>query len=228
MTRFPHLKSWLLTLTVLSLSSGAALAAKDPFKNARQDFKDAYAKATSVLTDDKDDSQALRSYPLYSYLQAARIKRELVDATNGLNNADKRAETFLATYEREPVGRELRAAWLSSLALRQQWQPFLQHYRDEAAGDSLRCHSFTARIASGRTENLSLDVARQWLTPSSLPDCERAFEWMRSQQALTPELIEQRVRRALENNNPSFARQIAASLPPERSAPLLRWAALLE
>ena len=92
----------------------------------------------------------------------------------------------------------------------------------------MRCQSFTARLALGQTEDLALDVARQWLTPSSLPECEPAFTWLRNEQALTPELIEQRVRRALEANNASFAKQIAVQLPPERSAPLLRWAALIE
>jgi soluble lytic murein transglycosylase len=228
MNRFQPRHSWLLALALLTFGSAPALAAKDPFKKTREVFKEAYAKATTLPTDDKDDTEALRTYPLYSYLQGARIKRALGEATNELGTADQRAETFLAYYEREPVGREMRTAWLTSLALRQQWQPFLTHYRDGAASDSLRCHSFTARIALGQTDDLTLDVARQWLTPSSLPDCERAFEWLRSQNAMTPELIEQRVRAALENNNPTFAKQIAATLPADRAAPLLRWAALLE
>lgn len=221
-------RSWWLALAVLTFSSGPALGARDPFKKVREDFKEAYASATTLPADGKDDSEALRNYPLYPYLQAARIKRALGEATNEFGTVDQRAETFIAHYEREPVGRDLRNAWLTSLATRQQWQPFLKHYRDNSASDPLRCQSFTARIALGQTEDLTLDIARQWLTPSSLPDCERAFEWMRSQNAMTPDLIEQRVRRALDTNNPSFARQIAASLPADRAAPLLRWATLLE
>lgn len=228
MTQFPPLKSSLLVLTVLSLTGGTALAAKDPYKRVREVFQEAYERASTQPTDEKKDSEALRSYPLYPYLQAARIKRALGEATNTLGPADQSAETFVSYYEREPVGRDVRGAWLTSLALRQQWQPFMQHYQDASANDSLRCHSFTARIALGQTEDLSLDIARQWLTPVSMPDCEQAFTWMRTQKALTPELIEQRVRRALENNNPSFAKQIAAELPADRAAPLLRWAALLE
>ncbi len=228
MNRFRLMKTSLLALTALSLTGGMALAAKDPFKHTRDDFKDAYAEASAQPTDEKKDSEALRRYPLYPYLQAARIKRALTEATGDFGPADLSAETFISHHEREPVGRDVRGAWLASLAARQQWQPFLKHYKDESASDSLRCQSFTARIALGQTQDLSLDIARQWLTPVSLPDCEQAFAWMRAQNALTPELIEQRVRRALENNNPSFAKQIAAGLPSDRAAPLLRWAALLE
>lgn len=228
MNRFQLIRVWGLALVLLSLGCSPALAAKDPFKKTRQVFKQAYANATSRTTDETADSEALRTYPLYPYLQAARIKRALNDATGELGTVDQRAETFLAYYEREPVARDLRNVWLASLARRKQWQAFLKHYRDESASDSLRCHSFTARIEVGQTEDLSLDIARQWLTPHSLPDCRRPFDWMRSQNAMTPALIEQRARRALDSNNPRFARQIAAMLPADRAAPLLRWAALLE
>jgi soluble lytic murein transglycosylase len=233
MNRSHLLKSWALALSLLAFASGSALAAKDPFKRTREVFEKAYDNATSqaartAADDEKADSEALRTYPLYPYLQAARIKRALDSASNDLGTADQRAETFVAYYEREPVGRDLRNTWLESLASRQQWERFLKYYRGAAASDSLRCQSFTARIALGQTQDLTRDIAQQWLTPSSLPDCEQAFEWMRAQNALTPELIEQRVRRALDNNNPNFARQIAASLPADQAAPLLRWAALLE
>src|SRR5262249_48058694 len=96
------------------------------------------------------------------------------------------------------------------------------------ADDSLRCQSLTARLQLGRTADLEADVTRQWLTPRSLPDCERPFDWLRSQNALTPALIEQRVRLALGENNTNLARQLAATLPAEPAAPLLQWAALLD
>ena len=69
------------------------------------------------------------------------------------------------------------------------------------ADDALECQSFAARIELDRTGDLAPLIARRWLTPRSLPDCERAFEWLRAQNALTPELIEQRARMALKEAN---------------------------
>jgi soluble lytic murein transglycosylase len=228
MTSFRQIGSYFLALALLS-GCVTATAASDPFKATREAFKQAYARVDATSGEAQPhDSEALRTYPLYPYLQAARIRRALSDADGALSTVDQRAETFITYYDREPIGRDLRRTWLASLAQRKLWPTFLQHYRDDVADDSLRCQSFTARIETGRTDDLTLDIARQWLTPASLPDCERAFEWMRTEQALTPALIEQRARLALKNNNPSFARQIAAQLPPEQAAPLLRWAALLE
>jgi soluble lytic murein transglycosylase len=161
-------------------------------------------------------------------LQAARIRRALADAGQELGSVDQRAQTFITYHDNEPVGRNLRRVWLTSLAERGHWEQFLQQYREDLADDALECQGFTARIATERTNDLATLVAKRWLTPRSLPDCERAFDWLRAQNALTPELIEQRGRMALKEANSGFAREMAAFLPAERAAPLLRWASLLE
>lgn len=221
---------------VFTLLAGALLAspsvrgaeARDPFEKVREAFRKAYEQVDDPKAQRRPDSEALRSYALYPYLQAARIRRSLADAGDELGSVDQRAQTLITYYENEPVGRNLRRVWLTSLAERGQWQQFLDQYRDNLADDALECQSFTARIELDRTNDLAPLVAKRWLTPRSLPDCERAFDWLRAQNALTPELIEQRARMALKETNSAFAREIAAFLPPERAAPLLQWASLLE
>jgi soluble lytic murein transglycosylase len=224
---FPR-RLFLLLPFVAAACPLVAAAERDPYAQARAEFKRAYDAVDAVAPTDAADSERLRSYPLYPYLQAARIRRALGSTTEPSAPVDQRAETFLTYHDGTPIGRSLRSVWLSSLGERSQWERFLTHYRQAEADDSLECLSFTARIELDRTEGLATEVAAQWLTPRSLQDCERAFEWLRAQNALTPELIEQRVRLALEANSPAFARQIALTLPPERAAPLLQWAALLE
>ncbi|PZN32038.1 MAG: hypothetical protein DIU71_08495 [Proteobacteria bacterium] len=203
------------------------VAQNDPFETVRAEFLDAWRSVTSGNAESSRDSEALRNYPLYPYLQAARIRRALPGKSAGPAAVDERAAAFLAYYGDEPVARELRRAWLENLAERGQWRTFLEHYVDDLASDALRCHSFTARIELGRTAGLVREISAQWLTPHSIMPCRRAFDWLRERGALTPALIEQRVRRALEARNLSFARTIAAELPKERAAPLLQWASLL-
>jgi soluble lytic murein transglycosylase len=213
---------------LLPLPRAQAAAARDPYEKVRETFRQAYAQVDAPTAKRPADSEALRDYPLYAYLQAARIRRALADAGDELGSIDERAKTFVTYYEKEPVGRGLRRVWLTSLAERSHWAPFLEQYRDTIADDALECQSFTARIELGRTAELEPLIARRWLTPRSLPDCERAFEWLRAQNALTPELIEQRARMALKEGNTGFGREIAAFLPAERAAPLLQWAGLLD
>jgi soluble lytic murein transglycosylase len=204
-------------------------APQDPLRHAREVFKRAYDQAQSTGREPQTpDDEGLRTYPLYSYLQAARIRRALSSASTQLSSADQRAETFLAYYDREPVGRALRRDWLANLADRGLWETYLLQYRDDLADDALRCHSFTARIALGQTDGLIAPIQQQWLTPASVPECAHAFDWLREQNQLTPEAIEARARLALKDGNASFAKQIAAMLTDKQAAPLLRWAALLQ
>jgi soluble lytic murein transglycosylase len=218
----------LLACALLTPPSVRGAEARDPFEKLRETFRKAYEDVDDSAAKPHPDSEALRNYPLYPYLQAARIRRALADAGDELGSVDQRAQTFITYYESEPVGKNLRRVWLTSLAERGHWEQFLDQYRSNLADDALECQNFTARIELERTSDLAPLIAKRWLTPRSLPDCERPFEWMRAQDALTPELIERRARMALKEGNSGFAREMAAFLPADRAAPVLQWASLLE
>ena len=196
----------------------------------RKAFQDAYSHAATNMEDNgTNDSDSLKNYPLYPYLQAARIQEALTSTDNvALAQADKRAADFIAANGQQPVARNLRHAWLDSLARREQWNQFLAAYRDAGASEASHCESFTARIELKKTEGVAAEIAKAWLTPHSLPECDRPFAWLKDNGALTPALIEERVHLALDNNNAPFARQIIEQLPADHAAPLFQWAGLLE
>ncbi len=199
------------------------------YAGARKAFQEAYARVSDNLPDAAaHDSASLKSYPLYPYLQAARIEQALLGTPDSLAGADRRAADFLATYAGTPVAHDLRRAWLASLAQRSEWARFLEAYADVPAGDPLRCESFAARIALGKSDGLVHDIEQEWLTPHSLPECAQAFDWLRQNGVLTTALIEERARLALAGSDSAFARQIIEQLPTERATPLLEWIALLE
>jgi soluble lytic murein transglycosylase len=229
----PRRRLPLLTVCLCFAALAAHARSEDTYKHAREQFLQAYSQAATIGGEpQKPDSEELRNYPLYPYLQAARIKRALLEATisptASLESVDQRAQTFATYYEQEPVGRDLRRTWLASLAERQQWTTFLDQYRDQIADLNLQCMSFTARIELDRTAGLDEEIAAAWLTPRTLPECERAFDWLRERNALPPDLVQQRARRALEDGNLDFAKQIVAMLPPDRTAPYRLWIALVE
>ena len=199
------------------------------YADARKAFQDAYARVTANLPDESAaDTEALKGYPLYAYLEAARIRQALDGSSDSLARVDQAAADFIAAHEQAPVSRGLRRAWLDSLAKREQWGPFREAYRDAGATDAARCQSFTARIELGNSEGLARDIAKQWLTPRSLPECARPFAWLNANGLLTPDLIEKRVRLALESGDVAFARQIIEQLPTDQAGPYLQWASLLE
>jgi soluble lytic murein transglycosylase len=219
-----------ITLALLCGTAAHSAGTAASYAETRKSFQDAYARATTSVTEAGEaDSESLKNYPLYPYLQAARIQQALGSTDPAsLSQADKRAGDFIAVYGQQPVTRSLRRAWLDSLTRRSQWNQFLAAYRDAGASDATRCESFNARIELGKTDGLAAEIAKEWLTPRSLPECDRPFAWLKQNGALTTALIEERVHLALDNNNAAFARQIIDQLPPDRAAPLFQWAGLLE
>jgi len=219
------------TLALLCVTSAQAAGTSASYADTRKVFQEAYARATTSVTDaGEDDSESLKSYPLYPYLLSARIQQALGSTTDAtaLAPVDKRAGDFITVYGPQPVTRNLRRAWLDSLARRSMWTQFLAAYRDAGASDAMRCESFVARIELGKNDGLAADVAKEWLTPHSLPECDRPFAWLKQNGALTTALVEERVHLALDNNNAPFARQIIDQLPADRAAPLYQWAGLLD
>jgi soluble lytic murein transglycosylase len=218
-----------LALLLLSapLTCSYARTADDPFKDERKEFVQVYTSIENGTDANSAPSEALRTYPLFPYLQAARLRRAVINSPT-LGTNDEQIETFLTYHGTAPVARELRYVWLDSLAQRKEWSRFLAHYSESGADDALRCYSFNARIDLARTEGLDVDIAKQWLTPQSLPQCEQAFAWLRTQNSLTVDLIEKRARLALDKGTTSFARQMIALLPPERAAPLTDWMNLID
>jgi soluble lytic murein transglycosylase len=214
------------TLALALVSSTRASDPADAYAAAREEFQQA-CDGAAQSDSDAADSERLKNYPLYPYLQAERLRKALAPNATVPPDVDRRAAAFLATYNRMPVTRRVRYAWLQSLAQREQWAVYLGAYQSANPDDALRCQSFIARIALNQTQGLVRDISAQWLTPHTLQDCKVPFDWMKQQGVLTQELIEQRARLALQSGDEEFARQLIAMLPAERAAPLAQWAALL-
>ncbi len=214
--------------SVVLAQSGAPLSNTNTQISA-DPFILALAAARAGEFADGADPPEIRSHPLFAYLEATRIAFRLSQVEEADSDADEQAAEFLRRHTALPVARGLRYDWAVSLARREQWQSFLEQYDEAFADARLRCQSLAARIALDRTEGLVPLIVERWLTPRQLPgECEPIFQWLRDEGALTEDHVEQRVRMLLENGQIGFARVIARRLPDERSAPLLRWAALIE
>lgn len=217
------------SLVMLCASAGIAATPDDPRAAQRAEFQQAIARTSAAATGSPADSASLQDYVLYPYLQAARLEQALRRAgSNVPASLDEQIAGFLRTHQGQPVAQELRRSWLTGLASRTRWEDFLAFHDASRDSLALRCHGYAARIALQRREGLAAEVRQTWLTPRSVPECDRAFTWLADSGELDDALIEQRVRLALEAGSSSFARQIAARLPPRQAAPLLQWAALLD
>lgn len=226
MNRLLALLTIAIGLGIVALQPAAGESNADPHAAARREFIAALEQAKhGVPMPPAGDGEALRDYPLYPYLQAARLQRRFDDPT-----AAREIQEFLEAQAGAPASASLRRSWLMELALRRKWEAYLAAYRADLDDTvAARCNAFEARIALGRTQGLADEVAAQWLHPKSLPPaCDPAFDWLRSQGKLTPELVEQRARLALDAGESGLARFLARSLSPAAAVPITQWASLIE
>jgi soluble lytic murein transglycosylase len=172
------------------------------------------------------DSPALKAYPIYDYLVAARLRRDL--AFTPSEELDAAIDTFLRAHESQPVGRSLKHQWLASLAQRRRWDWFLPRAAD-VTDPALVCDRLAGRLAGGDTDHLAADALARWSLPQrEPPECAPVEAWLRLKGLLTPALLEARARAALAADNPTLAREFVAEVPAERAAPLNIWLQLLE
>ena len=172
------------------------------------------------------DSATLKAYPIYEYLIAARLRRDLGFAPS--EGLDATVDTFLRAHEGEPVGRALRHQWLASLAERRRWDWFLPRAAD-ATDPALVCDRLAGRIATGDTDHVAADALARWSLPQHEPiECAPVLAWLRLKGLLTPPLLEARARAALAADNATLAREFVAEVPAERAGPLNQWLQLLE
>lgn len=161
----------------------------------------------------------LDDYPLRPYLVHADLTRRLSQRPSA------EVHRFLAEEDGTVLGERLRGAWLERLATLGDWPGYLEFHRPDGntATDCRRRH---ALLATGRRDEALDGLEAVWLTGRSLPDaCDPLLDVWRAK-GLTPELIFERLRLALEAGQTGLAGYLAKSLPEADRVPANRWIAL--
>jgi soluble lytic murein transglycosylase len=207
------------------LIAGTAFAAGTDSDAGKQAFVQAMQRIT-LRQPDAPDPPALRSYAIYEYLVAARLRRDI--NLHPDEELDRRVDAFLKDQGSRPVTRNLKREWLHSLAQRNRWDWFFPRALDQS-DPQLACERLAGRLATDDTATLVADALPRFSLPQRQPtQCNPVFNWLRLQGAVTPDLIESRVRASLRADNPHFARDLTADLSGPLVKELLNWADLLE
>ncbi len=231
----PSRRGWLLiacfgaaaALSAPAAGPSGAGSAQSSAAAAAGEFIAAMQRArTPVGAQEPPDSAALKAFPIYDYLIAARLRRDLTWTPS--DDLDPVIDAFLKSHEGEPVARALRRQWLASLAERRRWDWFLPRAAD-LTDPVLICDRLQGRLATGDTEKLAAEALARWNLVQRPPaECATVFAWLHAQGVVTPLLQEARARAALAADNPALAREFIAEVPAERAAPLREWLELIE
>jgi soluble lytic murein transglycosylase len=158
-------------------------------------------------------SSSLRDYPLYPYLELARLRRSLTPPDTGA------VEQFLTRYDRQLPAARLRSDWLAALAKRSDWQAWLRHFREDEASLTERCTRAFALWQTGAKKDAGAAAAALWMTPRSLPaNCDAALAPWLAQGNPGPEAAWQRFELALDAGETALARYLQRFLDTPHAA----------
>ncbi len=162
-------------------------------------------------------ANTLKDYPLYPYLRYNYILKRLWKID------DAEVIDFLRRYSDLPVANYLRTSWLKLLVKRGHWQTFADHYLPQA-NIKMQCYHLQARMKMNNEIFFLEDTRSIWLTGKSLPpQCDAAFERLYKSDLMTNELVWERVRLSMQNNQLSLVSYLSKRLDPEYKKLAKKW-----
>jgi soluble lytic murein transglycosylase len=208
----------------------AAPAAAAPAFDVRVAFREALDKASTSRH--PPDPHALRTYVLYPYVEAARLRSALGRVRKGARDASLEAAilAFLQRHGDEPVTRELKRDRLLFLGERAAWAEFQAEAPPDVAerGEplALQCYALLARLARlarKPDDDLRELAVEAWLAaPSTPPACAPLVQWLDSPDHLADADIERRAIYAAQYQV-ALPKALAALPAPRRDLVQLWW-----
>ena len=113
--------------------------------------------------------QTLKDYPLYPYLQARWLKKNLTQTAD--------IETFLTTYKSSRDADVFRQDWLMALAKNQRWTKLIQYYQPDSDNKkaALQCYFAQAQYSTGQQEQALIAVQELWQKGITASACNEMF-----------------------------------------------------
>ena len=217
----PKIIRLLIVLALLATVAGSP-AQTDPSPDVLKVQRERFLAARKALQNRDTErfrqiAQQLRDYPLYSYLEYTELRERIKRA--GTSEIDR----FLETWADQPVSKRLKQTWLYSLARQQRWQQFLEYY-DGSSLVTLQCYALQARLETGDTKDIAADIIPLWRVGKSQPDsCDPVFKYLYDKGHISDELRWERIRLAMQNNQPALAGWLARKLPETDAGWVALW-----
>ena len=189
-------------LALLSLPVGA-----EDRSTQREQFRAAYAAASRTPPGEwRKLAGGLESYPLYPYLEAAALRRNIAKT----QHAD--IERFLARWPDTLAASDVRDAYLRELARVGDWTTFRKQWKGSRDRD-LQCDALAARTAAGEKLDFAADIEPLWTNLKTLPDaCAIPLAGARANGLITDERVWKRLLDAAAAGNEDSAANAAAML----------------
>lgn len=211
------------TITILTL----ALATTPALAYVTKDYASQRALFMQVEADLKkgkilsyrNHKQTLINYPLYPYLKY-ELLRSMIDQVK-----HSELSAFISTYHDSPLASKLQNEWLRQKAQRKLWADYLLGYNTEGKNDvEMQCYYIHSTLEVKHDKSVYSLVPDLWLTGKNQPkSCDPVFSAWKEDGKLSRNLIWQRIKLSIIENNVTLARSLAKDLPDSEKNMVELW-----
>lgn len=147
---------------------------------------------------------SLEDYPLYPYLQYQWLKEHLQQTDKVL--------VFLSAFKETRYAELLRSEWLAYLANKERWLEYIANY--QADNTALDCLFYWAHYKVGDQQLALQEAKRLWgVGHEQAKQCDGLFSVFEASPILTSDVVWQRFKLALKEDNESLASYVQRFLP---------------
>lgn len=151
----------------------------------------------------------LRDYPLYPDLEFRALTQD-IRQTSLVS-----VKNFINQYPTLPLSDTLASRYINELARREDWRGIVSLTSKAPHSEGAQCNYYYAQYMTGNKGDAYLGAEELWMQGDSLPSsCDKLFNAWKSTGQLSAEDVLERMREALQQNNPNLVTSLARMLPP--------------
>ncbi len=161
---------------------------------------------------------ALEDYPLQPYLKYRDLR-----ASMPLERRDEVLD-FIQEHADSPLSWLIHRRWLERLAREEDWATYVADFRPTVSDPALRCQHLYGLLQLGHEAEAFVGAERLWLSGRSRPQaCDPLFNAWQDSDGFTTDHVWERIKLAMDANQPGLARALRPLLAEQERALLDGW-----
>jgi soluble lytic murein transglycosylase len=217
---------FVLHFILIALGAGLPPLAHADVDSGEQNRRTWQAAQSAIKSGDLRRYRQLRGeldgYVLSGYLDYEYLKDRIPDTPKETLHA------YINNNLDSPLSSQLRLKWLQYLVRQQDWDTFLQEYREVDESSELNCRRLDHLLRTNQEQfALLAEVEYLWLTGNRLPAaCDAVFNAWRKAGRMTSQLVWDRIGLAMERRNLSLVQELKTYLDHGDRVWVDRWLAM--
>lgn len=206
MTKMESWRAWSLGLCLTAISCTVLADDLNAQRQRYLQLKQAWDSRQMSTVDQL--MPTLRDYPLYPDLEFRALTQDIRQTSSAS------VKNFINKYPTLPLSDTLASRYINELARREDWRGIVSLTSKAPRSEGAQCNYYYAQYMTGNKGDAYLGAEELWMQADSLPSsCDKLFSAWKSTGQLRADDVLERMREALQQDNPHLVTSLARMLP---------------